>query len=70
LSGKQAPAACAAREGRHALEPAGIPLVPVEQVEGFVPSSELDQGLDLVDDETSGASLGKALGTDVVPLRS
>ena len=51
LRGEESPAARAVGERRDALEPAGVPFVPVQELARFEESSELDERLDVVDDE-------------------
>src|SRR4249919_1447914 len=49
--GQQTATARARCERRDALEPLRVALVPVEQLDGVLPASQLDQSLDVVDDE-------------------
>ncbi len=61
LGGEQAAAARAVRERRHPLETPRVALVPVEQLDGLLSPSELDQRLDLIDDESNRAGLDEPL---------
>ncbi len=60
---EQTAATCARGERRHALESPGIALVPVEQLDGIVRTTELDQGLDLVDDKADRGRLSEVLAS-------
>ena len=60
-SRKEPSAASAVGERRGALEPTSVALVPVEDLDGLVSPSELDQSLDQIDGEAARAGLGDGL---------
>ena len=61
LCSEQPSAARAVGERRHALEPLCVSLVPVEELDRLVSTTEVDQGLDVVDHETERARLSEEL---------
>ena len=69
LRGEESPAARAVRERGDAPEPAGVPFVPVQELARLEGSSELDERLDVVDDESGRAGLDDPFSPDDRSLR-
>ena len=69
LRGEESPAARAVGERGDAPEPAGVPFVPVQELGASRSSSELDERLDVVDDESGRAGLDDPFSPDERSLR-